>query len=201
VNTLTLQKHRAQLLLDLNLPGADGREVLEQIKKDEDLKTIPVVVSLILRTLKFVTGMELMVIYLSQLILKNWWERSRFSLITGLNPSFFPMQQRVGYDRKSTDNFNHWWLSWGSKHRRYLQGLNTPIRFWREVWGKWAGLCSLVKPDAILLDFLLPDIDGLEFLDELKNQIGRTSLPVIMLTGQGNEAIAVQAMKSGRKTI
>jgi len=32
---------------------------------------------------------------------------------------------------------------------------------------------------------LLPDIDGLEFLDELKNQIGRTSLPVVMLTGQG----------------
>jgi len=56
--------------------------------------------------------------------------------------------------------------------------------------------CAVVKPDAILLDFL-PDIDGLEFLDELKNQIGRTSLPVIMLTGQGNEAIAVQAMKSG----
>jgi len=58
-------------------------------------------------------------------------------------------------------------------------------------------LCSLVKPDAILLDFC-PDIDGLEFLDELKNQIGRTSLPVIMLTGQG-EAIAVQAMKSGAR--
>lgn len=34
----------AIILLDLNLPGTDGREVLEQIKKDEDLKTIPVVV-------------------------------------------------------------------------------------------------------------------------------------------------------------
>lgn len=34
----------AIILLDLNLPGTDGREVLEQIKKDEELKTIPVVV-------------------------------------------------------------------------------------------------------------------------------------------------------------
>ncbi len=32
------------ILLDLNLPGTDGREVLEEIKQDPSLKTIPVVV-------------------------------------------------------------------------------------------------------------------------------------------------------------
>jgi CheY-like chemotaxis protein len=32
------------IVLDLNLPGTDGREVLAQIKQDENLKTIPVVV-------------------------------------------------------------------------------------------------------------------------------------------------------------
>ena len=32
------------ILLDLNLPGTDGREVLEQIKNDESLKGIPVIV-------------------------------------------------------------------------------------------------------------------------------------------------------------
>ena len=32
------------ILLDLNLPKKDGREVLEEIKSDDDLKTIPVVV-------------------------------------------------------------------------------------------------------------------------------------------------------------
>jgi two-component system, chemotaxis family, response regulator Rcp1 len=32
------------ILLDLNLPRRNGREVLEQIKKDEDLKLIPVLV-------------------------------------------------------------------------------------------------------------------------------------------------------------
>ena len=34
----------AIILLDLNLPGTDGREILEQIKQDENLKYIPVVV-------------------------------------------------------------------------------------------------------------------------------------------------------------
>jgi CheY-like chemotaxis protein len=34
----------SMILLDLNLPGTDGREVLRQIKQDANLKTIPVVI-------------------------------------------------------------------------------------------------------------------------------------------------------------
>lgn len=57
--------------------------------------------------------------------------------------------------------------------------------------------CERVKPDAVLLDFLLPDIDGLEFLLELQAANPKNYPPVIMLTGQGNEEIAVRALKSG----
>jgi CheY-like chemotaxis protein len=32
------------VLLDLNLPRKDGREVLQEVKSDEDLRTIPIVV-------------------------------------------------------------------------------------------------------------------------------------------------------------
>ncbi len=32
------------IILDLNLPGTDGREVLSEIKKDEFLKVIPVII-------------------------------------------------------------------------------------------------------------------------------------------------------------
>jgi CheY-like chemotaxis protein len=34
----------ALVVLDLNLPGMDGREILGRIKQDEDLKSIPVVI-------------------------------------------------------------------------------------------------------------------------------------------------------------
>ena len=37
-------KRPGMILLDLNLPGTDGREVLAEIKRDPKLRTIPVVV-------------------------------------------------------------------------------------------------------------------------------------------------------------
>ena len=84
-------------------------------------------------------------------------------------------------------------------YRRYLQqDSRYTYTILEEEYGEQGlALCSRVKPDAILLDFLLPDIDGLEFLSELKTQTGKNKLPVVMLTGQGNEAVAVAAMKSG----
>ncbi|MEL6578343.1 MAG: ATP-binding protein [Cyanobacteria bacterium J06621_12] len=57
---------------------------------------------------------------------------------------------------------------------------------------------TLLQPDLILLDYLLPDFNGLEFIEELKAQVGQVP-PIIMLTGQGNEVVAVEAMKQGVK--
>ncbi|WP_017720186.1 response regulator [Kamptonema formosum] len=40
----TIAPRPSLILLDLNLPGTDGREVIQEIKQDEILKIIPVVV-------------------------------------------------------------------------------------------------------------------------------------------------------------
>ena len=53
------------------------------------------------------------------------------------------------------------------------------------------------QPDIVLLDINLPDGDGLEFLEEIGTDQAINKLPVIMLTGEGDERIAVQAMKLG----
>ena len=54
-----------------------------------------------------------------------------------------------------------------------------------------------VRPDCILLDYHLHDGNGIDFLQELVSAGGPRSFPVVMLTGTGNEAIAVQVMKAG----
>jgi CheY-like chemotaxis protein len=68
-----------------------------------------------------------------------------------------------------------------------------------EAESGWEGLelCKQQQIDAILLDYALPDADGLEFLETLIAQCQGNLPPVVMMTGQGNETIAVQAIKAG----
>lgn len=53
------------------------------------------------------------------------------------------------------------------------------------------------QPDIILLDYLLPDMDGLEWLVQWQQLYQDSLCPVIVLTGQGDENIAVQSIKLG----
>ena len=47
--------------------------------------------------------------------------------------------------------------------------------------------------DCVLLDYRLPDQDGVRVLEQLAGR----SLPVVMLTSQGSEKVAVEALKHG----
>jgi signal transduction histidine kinase/CheY-like chemotaxis protein len=53
------------------------------------------------------------------------------------------------------------------------------------------------QPDVVILDYRLPDLDGLDFLAQLSAANQSSYLPVIVVTGQGSEAIAVQTIKAG----
>ncbi|HLK47040.1 MAG TPA: response regulator [Bryobacteraceae bacterium] len=57
--------------------------------------------------------------------------------------------------------------------------------------------CREWHPDCILLDFNLPDQDGLETLDQLRAGSQRAPCAVVMLTAFGGEELAVRAMKAG----
>lgn len=53
------------------------------------------------------------------------------------------------------------------------------------------------KPDLILLDLMLPGIDGLEICKMLKNDIATADIPIIMLTAKGEEADVVTGLELG----
>lgn len=84
-------------------------------------------------------------------------------------------------------------------YRRYLQKDEkyTYVFLEEEHGENGLELCKQKQPDVILLDYMLPDMDGLEFLQELEVNCNGSTPPVVMLTGEGNEKVAVQAMKYG----
>lgn len=83
--------------------------------------------------------------------------------------------------------------------RRYLhQASNYIYSVIESEYGEQAlELCKILQPDCVVVDYSLPDMDGLEFLDKFRNATNQVDIPVVMLTACGNEAIAVQAMKKG----
>ncbi len=108
-------------------------------------------------------------------------------------------------------------------YRRYLcQETAWHYIIWEaELGEEGLALWQQHRPDIILLDYCLPDMDGLEFLDDFLLQFiphttyavvaspkltagsnlatahASVCLPVVMITGQGSEAIALQSIQIG----
>ena len=59
-------------------------------------------------------------------------------------------------------------------------------------------MCRDVRPDCILLDYYLPDMDGREWLATYVRELGRRSaLPVAMLTGRDDDDLAIATLEMG----
>lgn len=84
-------------------------------------------------------------------------------------------------------------------YMRYLQGdQNHRYRFLEaETIEEGLALWRSQNPDIVLLDYALPDGDGLEILQAMRTENLMGKLETIMLTGQGNDELAVKAMRLG----
>ncbi|MBI1293269.1 response regulator [bacterium] len=52
-------------------------------------------------------------------------------------------------------------------------------------------------PDVIILDMMMPDMDGIEVLEELRRDPATAALPVIFLTGVSDRAKIREALDKG----
>ncbi|MBU0683436.1 MAG: response regulator [Candidatus Omnitrophota bacterium] len=57
--------------------------------------------------------------------------------------------------------------------------------------------CRLESPDLILLDILMPNMDGFKTLEELRNNVRTKNVPVIMLTAKSQLSDVTRATNFG----
>lgn len=69
------------------------------------------------------------------------------------------------------------------------KGFERADEFFKEI--------SIEIPDLILLDIMLPDMDGIEILKKLKMNTMTSSIPVMMLTAKTSEYDVVSALDFG----
>lgn len=82
--------------------------------------------------------------------------------------------------------------------RTIIKYTNEDYQFLEADTGEQAlRLYQLQEPNVVLLEYNLPDMYGSAFLEELAKSTLNSFFPVIMMTGQGSEQIAVESMKKG----
>lgn len=52
-------------------------------------------------------------------------------------------------------------------------------------------------PDLVLLDIMIPYVNGFQLLEKIKNTAGWKDVPVVMLTSKSQEGDVVRALESG----
>jgi excisionase family DNA binding protein len=69
----------------------------------------------------------------------------------------------------------------------------------REAGGADEGLAAIeeAKPDLILLDVMMPQVDGWETLRQIQERWGAGAIPVVMFSGQVDEGAEAQATAGG----
>ncbi|UYZ61556.1 sensor histidine kinase [Hymenobacter weizhouensis] len=85
-------------------------------------------------------------------------------------------------------------------YRRYLSKHTGFERLEISEASSGAEACAqfaVLRPDCVLLDYNLPDTDGLHLLAELLKLAPPDSLCAVMITGAGSEVLAVRALNSG----
>lgn len=57
--------------------------------------------------------------------------------------------------------------------------------------------CVAFEPDLILLDLMMPHVDGFAILEALREEAPETFLPIIVLTADVNENTKLRALRAG----
>ena len=78
-----------------------------------------------------------------------------------------------------------------------LQSTGFEARGFEDGSAFWEALQTSEKPELIVLDVMLPGVDGIELLRRLKRSSAFRTIPVVMATAKGTEYDKIQGLDSG----
>ncbi len=156
------------ITLDVMMPGMDGWQVLSQLKSDPELTDIPVVMITVAedRNLAFSLGA---VEYLIKPV-----NRERLAAILREYPCATPPCNVLVVDDDADQRrlIRHMLQSEGAVVREAVDGADALARL-RDSGS-----------DLIVLDLLMPQMDGFEFVEELRRLPERSNIPIVVLTSK-----------------
>jgi CheY-like chemotaxis protein len=163
------KEHRPDLItLDILMPGMDGWAVLAGLKADPALAAIPVILQTILedRNMGFALGA-------SEYLTKPIDRKRLAALVKRYVPSPAAGPVLVVEDDAPT---------------RALLGRALSKAGWA-VEDAENGRVALERigasrPALVLLDLMMPEMDGFEFLDVLRRDVTRRDIPVVVITAK-----------------
>ncbi len=169
--TLALERARQlkpfAITLDLMMPGRDGWTVLADLKNDPETREIPVIVCSILEEEE--KGFSLGAAdYLVKPILED------------------DLLNALGRLNKGNDIHNVLVIDDDPKDLRLISKILESGRFHPvQAQGGERGWAYIekAKPDAVILDLFMPDLNGFAILEKLRSDPNLSDIPIIVVTG------------------
>ncbi len=166
--------HPDAITLDILMPGVDGWTVLAKLKADKELADIPVVIVTMIedKNKGFALGA-------TEYLLKPINRKRLVSVLNRYLPERVTQPENDGYHILVVED--------DENTRDMLQ--RTLLK---EGWGVvTAGnghlaldKMSLEQPDLILLDLMMPEMDGFQFISELQKLPEWQNIPIIVVTAK-----------------
>jgi CheY-like chemotaxis protein len=182
---LARQVRPSLITLDVLMPGLDGWSVLQELKRDDDLSDIPVVMVTIVdeENRGYALGAAA---YLTKPVDR---ERLR-KVLASCRPDHRSPRVLIVED----DAHMRGWLS------RILREDGWEVA---EAENGRVALdrLAVVHPDLVLLDLMMPEMDGLEFVEEVHRHEETRHLPVIVLTAADLDEEGHHRLNSGIRRI
>ena len=158
------------ITLDVMMPGLDGWDVLQAIKSDPDLCGVPVVMMSVLDNRLLARSLGA-----SGWLHKPLHRPELKRLLSAIQASGGPEPPRLLVVEDEPANAE--WL------RRLLERRGWLVVHVANGHEALAEIAH-VRPSLILLDLMMPEMDGLQFLERLRRNPLAASIPVIVLTAK-----------------